>query len=335
MGAQHLGRCADPDEGRRRGDAFVAALPREAPPRAFIAPWRRARRARARRVSSSLRALPIRRLPARLARYRRPARLSRRAVRPETTGAITTPSPTAPTAGPASPSSSRCPTTASAPPCATSPMCPPAGASTRPGDRRFHAEPNACPVCGPQVALVDVRRGPAGQGRTSGRWGRGGRRGEAPADGREAPGDPPVPLSSSAGAVLASRGDAAIARAAELLRPAASWPSRASAASTSPATPRRRGRPGGRSRAQGAAAQAAGGDVRGRRVNCAATARSHRLRGAAGIPGAPDRAGGLAEAWTGRRAAGRAGGGQRAAGRARRGRRGGRGIDRQCGRAAR
>jgi len=56
-----------------------------------------------------------------------------------------------------------------------------------PADRRFHAEPNACPVCGPQVTLLDVRP-PAGGGPAAG------------------------------GAVLASGGFEPIARAAELLR---------------------------------------------------------------------------------------------------------------------
>ena len=44
-----------------------------------------------------------------------------------------------------------------------------------PTDRRFHAEPNACPVCGPRVTLLDVRRQvaePATAGRRRGRGGR-------------------------------------------------------------------------------------------------------------------------------------------------------------------
>jgi hydrogenase maturation protein HypF len=40
------------------------------------------------------------------------------------------------------------------------PMCPACRREyTDPTDRRFHAEPNACPVCGPQVTLLDVRAG--------------------------------------------------------------------------------------------------------------------------------------------------------------------------------
>ena len=51
-------------------------------------------------------------------------------------------------------SSKRCPTTGRTPPCAGSPCAPRARASTTdPLDRRFHAQPNACPVCGPRLAL--------------------------------------------------------------------------------------------------------------------------------------------------------------------------------------
>ncbi len=64
------------------------------------------------------------------------------------------------------------------------PLCPACGREyADPTDRRFHAEPNACPVCGPRVTLVDVRAGRA-----------------------------------EAGAVLASGGYEPIARTAELLR---------------------------------------------------------------------------------------------------------------------
>ena len=88
-----------------------------------------------------------------------------------------------------------------------------------PGDRRFHAEPNACPVCGPQVTLLDVRPLGGGSGAvTSGGGEEAAQAREAPPDGREAPGDLPLPLRSPAGAVLASGGHEPIARAAELLR---------------------------------------------------------------------------------------------------------------------
>ncbi len=88
-----------------------------------------------------------------------------------------------------------------------------------PGDRRFHAEPNACPVCGPQVTLLDVRPRVGGSGTVTTGGGEAAADGRgAPAVGREAPGDPPVPLRSPAGAVLASGGYEPIARAAGLLR---------------------------------------------------------------------------------------------------------------------
>jgi hydrogenase maturation protein HypF len=69
-----------------------------------------------------------------------------------------------------------------------------------PSDRRFHAEPNACPVCGPQVTLIDVRLGAAGgdAGRPSA--------GLVPRDG------PP-----GSGVVLAAGGYGPIAEAARLL----------------------------------------------------------------------------------------------------------------------
>jgi hydrogenase maturation protein HypF len=52
------------------------------------------------------------------------------------------------------------------------PLCPACRAEYEdPADRRFHAEPNACPVCGPRVRLVrreakpDAGRADAGEGR--------------------------------------------------------------------------------------------------------------------------------------------------------------------------
>ena len=72
------------------------------------------------------------------------------------TGATATPSPTAPTAARASASSRRCPTTGPTRPCAASPCARRASAEyENPLDRRFHAQPNACPVCGPRLALLD------------------------------------------------------------------------------------------------------------------------------------------------------------------------------------
>jgi hydrogenase accessory protein HypB len=41
-------------------------------------------------------------------------------------------------------------------------LCPGCAAEYRhPGDRRFHAEPNACPVCGPQLSLIEAHGVPA------------------------------------------------------------------------------------------------------------------------------------------------------------------------------
>ena len=60
----------------------------------------------------------------------------------------------------------RCPTTARAPPCVGFAMCAACRAEYRdPGDRRFHAEPNACPACGPRLALVAPARRGSGRGR--------------------------------------------------------------------------------------------------------------------------------------------------------------------------
>ncbi len=88
-----------------------------------------------------------------------------------------------------------------------------------PTDRRFHAEPNACPVCGPRVWLVERGADAPGAAELSAR---GGRRGpQAPAAISPAAGPP----------------DAAIAGRPSCCAPATSSPSRASAASTSPATP--------------------------------------------------------------------------------------------------
>ena len=41
-------------------------------------------------------------------------------------------------------------------------LCPGCAAEYRdPCDRRFHAEPNACPVCGPQLSLIEAHGVPA------------------------------------------------------------------------------------------------------------------------------------------------------------------------------
>ena len=83
----------------------------------------------------------LRRLPARI-----------RPTRP--TGASATHSPTAPTAGRATRSFATFRTTARRPRWRSSAMCADcrAGVSTIRRDRRFHAQPNACPVCGPSLS---------------------------------------------------------------------------------------------------------------------------------------------------------------------------------------
>ena len=69
------------------------------------------------------------------------------------TGATSIPSPTARTAGPATRSPATCRTTGRPRRWPASRCAPTAGASTRtPLDRRFHAQPIACPVCGPRRA---------------------------------------------------------------------------------------------------------------------------------------------------------------------------------------
>ena len=114
------------------------------------------------------------------------------------TAAIGTRSPTARTADRATRSSSACRTTGPATTMAGFTMCPACQAEyDDPADRRFHAQPNACPVCGPQLAWRDPT-GTVIARRVAARPGR--------ADGRPAAAAP-------------------------------SWRSRASAATTSPSTP--------------------------------------------------------------------------------------------------
>ncbi|MCK7469605.1 MAG: epoxyqueuosine reductase QueH [Desulfomicrobium escambiense] len=106
--------------------------------------------------------------------------------------ATATPSPTAPTAARATPSSADLPYDRPRTTMAGFPMCPDCRREYEdPLDRRHHAQPIACPACGPRLALRDARTG------------------------RRLPGD--------------------VREAAALIRPARSWPSRASAASISSA----------------------------------------------------------------------------------------------------
>ena len=98
------------------------------------------------------------------------------------------------------------------------PFCPRCEAEYRdPLDRRFHAQPVACPQCGPHLWLVDNPLLPPG--------------GTLPPDSAPAGWPGPETLPSEA-----SMRDA-VARAAALLRTAVCWPSRAWAASSWPVTP--------------------------------------------------------------------------------------------------
>ena len=139
-------RCAPsprPDRGLAarevpsRGDATSSILP-------------------SREAGATHRPLPrhrdLRRLPARDSPTRR-------------TGASGIPSSTAPTAGRATRSPCGCPTTARTRRWRRSRCARTAPASTRdPADRRFHAQPIACPTCGPAVTF----RGGAAPGRLQG-----------------------------------------------------------------------------------------------------------------------------------------------------------------------
>ena len=92
-----------------------------------------------------------------------PARAARRRSSTRRTAATATPSPTAPTAGRASPSRATCPTTAPRRRWRRSAMCPECAREYEdPLDRRFHAQPNACPACGPRLS-AGGREGPAGR----------------------------------------------------------------------------------------------------------------------------------------------------------------------------
>ena len=107
------------------------------------------------------------------------------------------------------------PTTGRPPPWPASPCARRASASTTiPADRRFHAQPNACPVCGPQLRCC--RTGATGA-----------QLAEVTGDTRSA--DYPVADTST------------VAQAAAALRPAPCWRSRASVATTWPWTPRNAG----------------------------------------------------------------------------------------------
>ena len=90
---------------------------------------------------------------ARLPGRRHLRRLPRASWPTRPTAATGTRSSPAPTAGRASRSSPGCPTTAPATTMAGFPMCPDCAREyADPADRRFHAQPVACPACGPPAA---------------------------------------------------------------------------------------------------------------------------------------------------------------------------------------
>ena len=89
-------------------------------------------------------------------------RLPARTVRSRATAASAIPTSTARTAGRATASCSRCRTTVRTRPCATGRCATPARANTAIRDRRFHAQPVACPQCGPAYVLQRARRASAG-----------------------------------------------------------------------------------------------------------------------------------------------------------------------------
>ncbi len=158
--------------GRRAVERFLAALAR-----AGAAPGGRssgcAPRAAARRpASAAFASCDSERTPER----RRHCVGRRRAVRGVPGGAARPgrPSPPLPvhqlhrTAARASRSSASSRTTASARRWPTSPMCAACRAEYEDpaGRRRFHAQPNACPQCGPRLRLIDAQRRCARQPRT-------------------------------------------------------------------------------------------------------------------------------------------------------------------------
>ena len=94
---------------------------------------------------------------ARVARHRDLRRLPAPSCSTRPTAATATRSSTARTAGRASRSSAASPTTARCTTMAGFAMCDACRAEYEdPPDRRFHAQPNACPACGPRARLLDA-----------------------------------------------------------------------------------------------------------------------------------------------------------------------------------
>ena len=146
-------------------ERFLARLPAEAPPLARVESVR-VDGAAADRASTASASLESARggEPDALGDRRRGdlRRLPGRALRPRPTAASATRSSTARTAGRASRSCAASPTTGRCTTMAGFAMCARCRAEyDDPADRRFHAQPNACPACGPRARLVGRRRGDA------------------------------------------------------------------------------------------------------------------------------------------------------------------------------
>ena len=111
------------------------------------------------RTSRSPRAATTARDASRSRPSSRPARTASPRSSTPPTGATATPSPTARTAGRATRSRATLPTTGPRPRWPRSRCAPPASREyDDPLDRRFHAQPNACPACGPRLRLLDRAR---------------------------------------------------------------------------------------------------------------------------------------------------------------------------------
>ena len=177
LGAQRGRHGADRSARRRRGVGRVSSTrcatlirrrPASTPSKSERnLPARRRRRERPGSFRDSTRARARRRRGRRSPPIwpRAPSVWPKSAIR--RSGATTIRSRTAPTAARAGRSSSSCPTTGRGPRWPRFAMCADCQAEyDNPADRRFHAQPIACPRCGPALQLLD-RRGPRnGRGRS-------------------------------------------------------------------------------------------------------------------------------------------------------------------------
>ena len=154
------GVLVEVEGGESAVDGFLRRLADEAPPLAAIEAVRAARR-RARRASAASASSPARTAASRPRSSRPtppPARTACASCSTPPTGATATRSSTARTAGRASRSCAGCPTTGRSRRWPASSCARAARPSTRtPADRRFHAQPNACPECGPTLRLLPRR----------------------------------------------------------------------------------------------------------------------------------------------------------------------------------